>query len=153
MRRAGAEGQRVKIARGGISGLRSPASLLRREGFTLLEVLVAVAILGIAIAVVLQLFSSDLRAISLSGQYVAAGAKAEAKMREILDDDALAERSLSETTNDGYRIDVAVTRVLGKRTENLPVVLLEISLTVRWTDAAKERVFNVRTMKIVARKV
>jgi len=128
-------------------------ALRSSAGFTLLEVLVAVAILGIAIAVILQLFSADLRAISVSGNYVAAAAKAEAKMREVLDDDALTERSLSETTDDGYRIDVAVTRALGNRTENLPVMLLDVSLTVHWTKGTKERTLTLRTMKMVEKKI
>lgn len=136
-----------------ICSLRSPVSGLSSAGFTLLEVLVAVAILGIAIAVVLQLFSADLRSLSVSGDYVAAAARAESKMREVLDDDALTERSLSETTNDGYRIDVSVSNALQKRTENLPVTLLEISLTVHWTKGTKERTFSLRTMKMVEKKV
>jgi len=143
----------VKFGVSPISNLQSPISNSRSAGFTLLEVLVAVAILGIAIAVILQLFSADLRAISLSGNYVEAAAKAEAKMREVLDDDALTERSLSETTNDGYRIDVSVTRALGSRTENLPVILLEISLTVHWTKGTKERALNLRTMKMVTKQI
>lgn len=130
-----------------------PRLISEQRGFTLLEVLVAVAILGIAIAVILQLFSADLRAISVSGNYVEAAAKAEAKMREVLDDDALTERSLSETTNDGYRIDVAVTRALGNKTENLPVILLDISLTVHWTKGTKERALNLRTMKMVIKQI
>lgn len=125
----------------------------RCAGFTLLEVLVAVAILGIAVAVILQLFAADLRAISVSGNYVDATAKAEAKMREVLDDNALAEGSSSEMTNDGYRIDVSVTKALGDRTENLPVMLLDISLTVHWTKGTKERALSLRTMKMVNKQI
>jgi len=51
-------------------------------------------------------------------------------MLEILDDAALAETTFSETTGDGYRIDVSVTNALEERTENIPVKLLEISLAV-----------------------
>ena len=54
---------------------------MNRKGFTLLEVLVATAILGMAIAVILQLFSANLRAIALSRDYVSASIKAEAKMK------------------------------------------------------------------------
>jgi general secretion pathway protein I len=132
------------------SPLSSPS---RCAGFTLLEVLVAVAILGIAVAVILQLFSADLRAIAVSGHYVDAATKAEAKMRELLDDDTLAERSSSELTNDGYRIDVSVTPALGDRTENLPVRLLDISLTVRWIKGTKERALSLRTMKMVNKQI
>jgi prepilin-type N-terminal cleavage/methylation domain-containing protein len=123
------------------------------RGFTLLEVLVATAILGIAVAVVLQLFSANLRALTLSEDYVSATRRAEAKMREILDYTPLAETSFSETTVDGYRIDVSVTNALEERTETLPVKLLEISLTVHWTKGIKERSLSLKTMKVVKKEI
>ena len=125
----------------------------RRGGFTLLEVLVAIAILGIAVTVVLQLFSANLRAISVSGDYVSAATKAEAKMREILSDDKLSEKSSSETTDDGYRIDVSVTDALKERTDNLQVRILEIDLTVHWTRGTKERSLAMKTMKLVNKEI
>lgn len=123
------------------------------RGFTLLEVLVAIALLGIAVAVVLQLFSANLRAIATSGDYVSAATKAEAKMREILDDDELSEKSWSETTDDGYRIDVSINDVLKARTENLQVRLLEIDLIIHWTRETKEKSLTLRTLKMVEKKV
>lgn len=128
---------------------RFPVSLTSNRGFTLLEVLVAIAILGIAITVVLQLFSANLRAISVSEDYVSAATKAEAKMREILSDDKLSEKSSSETTDDGYRIDISITDALKERTDNLQVRILEIGLTLHWTRGTKERSLTLKTMKLV----
>ena len=153
MRQAGRRGRGKAFLFLRISTTPCRFSCPRSSGFTLLEVLVAVAILGIAVSVVLQLFSADLRAISVSGDYVAAATKAEARMREILDDETLTERSFSETTEDGYRIDVSVTGALPARTENLPVMLLDVSLTVHWTKGAKERTLTLRTMKMVEKRV
>lgn len=124
-----------------------------RRGFTLLEVLVALAILGIAITVVVQLFSANLRAIAVSEDYVSAAAKAEAKMRDILDDNALSEESLSEATSEGYRIDVLVTSTLKERTENLQVILLDVLVTIHWTKDTKERSLTLRTMKVVNKQI
>ena len=127
---------------------------MNRKGFTLLEVLVATSILGIAIAVILQLFSADLRAISLSADYVSASTRAQAKMTEILNsDESVSEKSFSEATDDGYRIDVSITEALKDRTENLPVKLLEIDLTIRWLRGTKERSLTMRTMRLVKREV
>jgi type II secretion system protein I len=127
---------------------------MNRKGFTLLEVLVATAILGIAVAVILQLFSANLRAISLSRDYVSASIKAEAKMKEILNsDEKISEKSFSETTDDGYRIDVSIAEALKERTENLQVKLLEINLTIRWLRGTKERSLTLSTMKVVKREV
>jgi len=121
----------------------------RSAGFTLLEVIVAIAILGIAISVVLQLFSANLRAISISGDYVAAATRAEIKMREILSDDKLSEKSFSEATQDGYRIDVSIIDVLKERTENLRVKLLEVDLTIHWIQGTKQKSMSLRTFKVV----
>jgi prepilin-type N-terminal cleavage/methylation domain-containing protein len=121
----------------------------RGAGFTLLEVIVAIAILGIAISVVLQLFSANLRAISISGDYVAAATRAEVKMREILSDDKLSEKSFSEATQEGYRIDVSIIDVLKERTENLQVKLLEVDLTIHWMQGTKQKSMSLRTFKVV----
>jgi general secretion pathway protein I len=123
------------------------------KGFTLLEVLVAVALLGIAITVVLQLFSADLRAIAASEEYVSAASKAEAKMREVQDSDTLAEGSTSEITNDGYRLDVSVASTLAERTDTLQVMLMDILVTVHWTRGAKERALSLRTMKLINKQI
>jgi general secretion pathway protein I len=121
----------------------------RSAGFTLLEVIVAMAILGIAITVVLQLFSANLRAISVSGDYVTAATRAEVKMREILSDDKLSEKSFSEVTQEGYRIDVLINDVLKERTENLQVKLLEVDLTIHWIQGTKQKSMSLRTFKVV----
>jgi len=125
----------------------------QHAGFTLLEVLVATAILGIAISIVLQLFSSDLRAISSSGNYVSATTKTEAKMRELLDDDKLSERSWSEMTDDGYRADMSIVEVMKDRTQNLQISLFEITLTMHWTQGGKEKSLTLKTMKAKAKQV
>ena len=122
---------------------------MSHNGFTLLEVIVAIAILGIAISVVLQLFSANLRAISVSGDYVTAATRAEAKMREILSDDRLSEKSFSEATQEGYRIDVSITDVIKERTENLQVKLLEVDLTIHWIQGTKQKSMSLKTFKVV----
>lgn len=123
------------------------------KGFTLLEILVAVAILGIAVTVVLQLFSANLRAISTSDDYISAVIKAEAKMREILDTEQISEQSYSETTHDGYRMDIFITDTLKERTENLNVSLLEIDLVMSWVKGSKARSITLRTLKAIEKKV
>ena len=119
------------------------------SGFTLLEVLVSLAIIAIAVTVVLQLFSADLRAISASENYLSAVTKAEAKMREVLDDENLAEKAWSDVTPDGYRMDIYVSDVLKDRTNTLPVRLVEVGLTMRWTTGIKEKVLTLKTMKLI----
>lgn len=129
---------------------RSPNT---QAGFTLLEVLVAMALLSIALVSIIQLFSINLRGIATSEDLAKAVMRAEATMRDVLDDEDIAEKSSSETTPDGYRVDVAITKAEEERTENLPLELLQISLTVHWKDGVKERTLTLKTMKAVTKKI
>ena len=123
------------------------------RGFTLLEILVALSILGIAVTVIFQLFSADLRAVRGSEDYVSAAVRAQVRMREVLQNDKLAVNTWSETTVDGYRVDVVVAEALKERTKDLPVQLLEVTLMLYWNKASKEKVLVLRSMKMVPRKV
>ena len=129
---------------------RSPNT---KAGFTLLEVLVAMALLSIALVSIIQLFSINLRGIATSEDLAKAVMRAEATMRDVLDDEDIAEKSSSETTPDGYRVDVAITKAEEERTENLPLELLQISLTVHWKDGVKDRTLTLKTMKAVTKKI
>jgi general secretion pathway protein I len=123
------------------------------RGFTLLEVLVALVLLSIALVAIFELFSANLRGIAKSDDYSNAVIVAESKMREILDDDNLAERAWQETREDGYRINVVVSSAANDRTTNLQVKLLEINLTVSWIKDSKERTLNLKTLKMVNKQI
>jgi type II secretion system protein I len=125
----------------------SPVSSGR--GFTLIEVLVALAIIGIALTVIIQLFSADMRNIAASDDYVTAVTLADEKMRQVIEDDDFSERSWSETTPEGYRMEFAITGTLSDRTETLQVQLMEVSLTMHWLQGAREKSLSLRTLKSV----
>ena len=128
-------------------------SLAHRRGFTLLEVLVALAVLGIAVTVVFQLFSANLQALSASENYVEVSLRAAARMRELLDDRELSERAWSEVSPEGYRLEIAVKEALADRTDLLPVRLLEVDLTVRWNRGNRERSFNFQALKLMEKEL
>ncbi len=125
----------------------------RERGFTLLEILVALAIVGIALTGVLQIFSSDLKGITEADDYVKAAIKAESAMREILDSDELEEGSWVESTEDGYDISVTVKGIEEERTEYLSVRLLEVTLEFRWLRDEKERALNLMTVKLIEKTI
>ena len=122
-----------------------------QRGFTLLEILIAMALLGISITVLTQLFSANLRNISSSQQYVPALAVAEAIMSEILASDPLEETLKNYLADDGYKVEIAVSEALKDRTQNLPVKLMEIDLTLRWTIDQKEKTFHLKTYRTLRR--
>jgi general secretion pathway protein I len=121
-------------------------------GFTLLEVLVALALLGIAITVILQLFSANLRALAASEDYVEAALRGSARMRELLDEADLDERTWSEVSPEGYRMSINVKEALTERTELLPVRLLEIDLSVHWTRGNRERSVSFQSLRLTERE-
>ena len=128
-----------------------PGSALQRRGFTLLEVLVALAIMATAVTLLMQLFAVDLRAIAASGSLTSATLKGEARIREILAEPLFEERSWSEEGPEGYRMDITVAEEAKPRTEKLPVRLMDVQLVVRWQEGRKERSLLLKTQKLVDR--
>ena len=124
-----------------------------QRGFTLLEVLAAVAILGMALTVIMQLFSANLQGIAASDDYLAASMAAEAKMREVIARGDFSEQDWSETADEGYRVDVSIRPALEERTESLPVALHEITLSLRFESGSKERTITLRTLRAAARSI
>jgi len=123
------------------------------KGFTLLEILVALAILATAVTIIFQLFSAGLRNIAVSEDVVSAAVRAEAKMREVLSNEELTENSWTETTTDGYTFAVNITEALQEKTDSLPVQVLQVDLAITWTKNSKERSLRLKTYKMVNKQV
>ena len=124
-------------------------TLKRSSGFTLLEVLVALAILGITITAILQLFSANIRSLAASEDYVAGSLEARSKMREVLDNQDFSERSWSGITGNGFRFQVSVSDTLQERVEYLPFKLVMVEVKVFWAKRFGEKSLTLRTMKMV----
>ncbi|PKN19145.1 MAG: hypothetical protein CVU71_10240 [Deltaproteobacteria bacterium HGW-Deltaproteobacteria-6] len=119
------------------------------KGFTLLEILVALAVLAIAVTMVIQLFSANLKTAAVSRDMTQAVARADTRIKNILSNGALTERTWTENTEDGYRFDVSISEILKDRTDNLPVKLMEVMLTTRWVSGMKEKKFSLKSVKMV----
>lgn len=125
----------------------------REGGFTLLEVLVALAILATAVTIIFQLFSAGLRNIAVSEDYVYGVVKAETKMREILSEEELTEDGWTESEEDGYTYSVTIKKTLDLKTDSLPVQVMQIDLAVTWKKGLKERTIRLKTLKMVSKQV
>jgi len=121
------------------------------KGFTLIEILVAVSILGISLAVILQLFSGGLRSGRLSDQYTRAIFHGREKMEEILLSQDLAEGDLAGEFDDSFRWKARIVPIEPHEDEKnrLPFDTYEISVKVMWNQGEKEKDFQISTMKIV----
>ncbi len=121
------------------------------DGFTLVEILIALVLLGISIAVLAQLFSTNLRNIGKSQNYVPAVVLAEARMSEILAKDFLDENKTTYKSDDGYLMEVSIIETMKEKFQHLPVKLMEIGLIVRWQMDQKEKTFILKSYKTVRR--
>ena len=125
---------------------------MRRErGFTLIEILASLTLIGLAVVYLVQLFSANLRTIGTSQDYMEALTRAEAVMREITERDKIEEASWQEETDQGYRVAVSVSEAEKERTEDLPVKLLRIEMTFSWETASRKKSITLRSLKVVER--
>ncbi len=127
--------------------------LRRADGFTLLEILVAIALLAIALTLVFQLFSGSLNNISASEDYLKAAWEGEVSLRRVLNDDNLQAGTFTEVTANGYRIETTVSEVMKEKTDSLPYRAMEIDLAVKWRKGSKEKVTHLKTVKLVNKSV
>jgi hypothetical protein len=112
-------------------------------------VLVALSILGIAITVIFQLFSANLRSLSVSEDYLNGVLEAQAKMREIVSEEELEEKSLSGFTAGGYRYEAAITQTLSERSDTLPKKMVEVELKLFWHKGGKEKNLVLKSLKMI----
>lgn len=117
------------------------------KGFTLLEVLAAMAIAGIALTIIIQLFSAGLRSLRAADETMAAAAKADEKMRSLAAGQLYGGQSWSETTEDGYRIDYAVSKAFEDRTTDIQAGLQEIRLTLHYMSGTREKTLTLSTLR------
>ena len=120
----------------------------RQRGFTVLEIMVSLIIISIAVVSVIQLTSMNLRNLSKSGDQVNALLAANSKMRRILEMDKMEAKSWREADEQGYTYEISINDIQDKRTENLPVKLEEIILTLHYMTAHKEKILTLRAEKL-----
>jgi len=118
-------------------------------GFTLIEIMVALTVMGFAVVSLVQLFSSNLRMIRTSQDYMTVLTRAESVMREIVESDKIEEKSWRDSTDQGYQVEVTVSETAKERTENLPIKLLQIEMVLSWEKALRKKSLTFRTLKIV----
>lgn len=121
-----------------------------QAGFTLLEVLVALAILGLAVVASIQGFAQGLRLLKLAGDHQQAVLLADRKLREVV-------RPLEgreEATESQFRWERTTTVVESPELARDGVVdrwrVYEIVVSVRWDRQREVRVATLRTVPLEA---
>ena len=140
--------------------MRSPSTLLpaspklrfwqNEKGFSLLEVVVALAILAGGFLVVLNLFSGSVRSVDFSGQYLKGVTLANSKINELeMLNYAPSEYSGSFKNEESYRWEVDISPYDSPLNDSkLGVQLEKIFLKVFWEDQGKTRNVELATLHL-----
>jgi len=137
--------------------LRIPSSFFNgnscSRGFTLLEVIVALSLVSIAVVIVMQLFSANMRAIATSESYVNASANAEAVMRNLLADEDFPKNAAMSGFLEEYRCESSVVKVNEERTKTINAEIYQVKVTLSWKDGLRDRTITLYTLKTIEKKI
>lgn len=124
-----------------------------QSGFTLLEVMAALAIAGFGILLALQLFSGGLTSAKAARDYTTAVLRAEEKMNEalLLFDGAPEEGVRSGVAPDGYEWTVAVDRYDREAAYDRGIIVYKVAVKVRNPEGRKE--YSLETLKVYRKEV
>ena len=125
------------------------------KGFTLIEVVVALAILGVGLTVIIELFSGGLRLGRASMEYTRAVNYARMKMEE-----TMAKPVVEEGTQEGESDDKIFRWQTGVKKVDLlsidksidykpPVELFQVRIDVFWKSGSKEKSTSVESLKAI----
>ncbi len=135
-----------------IPGSKNPKSETRNPkrppeaGFTLLEVILALAILGIAFALAIELLATGVRSAKASGDYTQAVLLARQKMAEIAVTPNLEGSADGGEFGGGFRW-VSGIRPLPQE-EDLPAQLYQVWVRVTWPGRRGEKSLDLYTLRM-----
>jgi general secretion pathway protein I len=129
-------------------------------GFTLLEVLLAVVILGVSLTTILLQFQTALRAGSISQERTNAVIYAKEKLESLKIEDELSESSQSGVLESGYEWETEVSLYEYEEEdpeedisyEDLRHETYKLRATVKWNSGINKRQVELITLKTITRK-
>jgi general secretion pathway protein I len=131
-----------------------------QSGFTLLEILLAISILGVAITVIMQQFSAGLRIARTSQTYTTATIYAKQKLEELQVEEEMKEKEESGSFDDGYYFRVSIMPYEEymedeedeELFDHLPLEMFRLESVVSWKEGEKEKSITLATLKTVKKK-
>jgi general secretion pathway protein I len=123
----------------------------RQEGFSLLEVLVAFAILALTMGVLLQIFSRALSTTAVSGSFARAAELAEATLARAGVETPLEEGDSSGEAGGGFTWAMRITQIDVNDlfpNQTPPVTTYRVTATAYWQDGVAERHFSLATLRL-----
>jgi general secretion pathway protein I len=123
----------------------------RQAGFSLLEVLVAFAILALSLGVLLQIFSRAMSTTAVSGSYSRAAAMAEARLAEVGVTTPLEEGDFTGDPDDGMTWSLRVQQLDVSELfpdQTAPVIPYRVTATAYWGERGAERHFSLASLRL-----
>ena len=126
------------------------------KGFTLIEIMVAMAVLAIALTVIFELFSGGLRLAGKSENY----SRAIFYGRQLLEEICL-QKDLSENEEEGefaggytWRYEIKPLSVLIEQNgdNNFSLKIFDVKVSVFWPSGENKKTINFETFKTVVEK-
>ncbi len=129
----------------------------KEQGFTLMETLVAMMVLGISLVMVLQLFSGGLRSEKRAADTTRALMHAQAVMDRFLLAPDYTTAETEGVFDDGYAWTLTYEAYEpemqddagGLSVVTYPVDLIWVAVSVRWAAGAREKTLALSTLKLV----
>jgi general secretion pathway protein I len=126
---------------------------LTTPGFTLIETVIALAILGIGLTVIIELFSGGLRLARTSEEYTKAMNFARMKLEEIISQQKIEEGTDEGEYDDTYRWQVSMKKMdllpVEKDSDfKPPVELFQVKVDILWKSGSKERSATIESYKV-----
>ncbi|MEW6377078.1 MAG: prepilin-type N-terminal cleavage/methylation domain-containing protein [Thermodesulfobacteriota bacterium] len=130
---------------------------MKRKGFTLIEVVVGLAILGVGLMVIMELFAGGLRLGRVSEEYTKAVNLGRMKLEEVSLKPPVEEGVEEGEFNEAFRWKVETRRVdilpFKKDTDfKPPVELFHVKVDVIWKSGSKERSLGLESYKAIKLK-
>ena len=122
------------------------------QGFTLIEVLVALTILSLSLAVIFSIFSVGLRGRRSAEEYEQATLLAESKLNSFGIDESIREGDTVGRFNDRFWWKTSVTpyHEIGRNeAKDLLRRPMQVTVTVFWGEAGAEKSVTLRTLRLV----
>jgi general secretion pathway protein I len=131
----------------------------RGAGFTLLEVVVALAILGMALGTLLEIFSGGITGADLTSRYAQAATLAESRLAAVGSEIPLQEGETTGDLGDAYRWAISIkpfqeapkAEQPGNMHALMRVQLFEVVARVTWSDSGKQREIVLATLQLGAK--
>jgi len=132
---------------------RHPLSATGQQGFTLMESLVAVMILGVALVTVMQLFAGGLRSARASADYTRAVFLAREKLEETILTSPLTETTLAGDLDPGQKWECRITPITDETdtqttSQTQGPSPWRVSCTIYWLANNRTKEYTLETVRL-----